>query len=68
MTGGRFQTCVFFLITTVDGRNPFRTTLKPWLVFTRASSFQSFLDGAGFRPSTVLFLFWFFFIVQRGAE
>ena len=47
----------------MDGRNPFRTTLKPWLkpdrllVFARESSFQGFLGGAGFRPSTVALLF-----------
>ena len=39
--------------------NPFRTTVqKPWLkplsvAFTRESSFQGFLGGATFRPSTL---------------
>ena len=34
---------------TVDGRNPFRATLKPGLlVCTEESSFQGFLGGAGF--------------------
>ena len=43
----------------MDGRNPFRTTLKPrlkperLLAFTGESSFQGFLGGAGFRPSRV---------------
>ena len=46
---------------TVDGRNPFRTSLKPmetivcWYL-RRESSFQGFLGGAGFRPSTVSWL------------
>ena len=43
---------------TADGRNPFRTTLETMrnhcaLVCTGESSFQGFLGGAGFRPSTV---------------
>ena len=41
---------------TVDGRNPFRTTLKPWLksLFVAICSgiIQGFLDDAGYRPST----------------
>ena len=46
------------LFSSVNGRNPFRTTLKTMgshclLVFTGESSFQGFLGGAGFRPSTV---------------
>ena len=45
---------------TVDGRNPFRTTLKPWLkparllAFIGESPIQGFLGGAnGFCSSTV---------------
>ena len=44
---------------TVDGRNPLRTTLgnygKPLFVgiYRGIESFQGFLRGAGFRPSTV---------------
>ena len=42
----------------VDGRTPCRTTWKPWDVIVYwylkgDSSFQGFLGGAGFRPSTV---------------
>ena len=41
--------------------NPFRTTLKPWDTTVRwhipgESPFQGFLNGAGFRPSRVLWL------------
>ena len=43
---------------TVGGRNPapLGNHGKPWfVVFTRESSLQGFLGGAGFRPSTVCF-------------
>ena len=49
---------------TVDGQNPFRTSLKPWLkpqrslVFAGEASFKGFLGGAGFRASTVWVSFW----------
>ena len=48
----------YFHRHTVDGRNPFRTGLRKKgnrcsLVFTGESSFQGFLGGAGFCPSTV---------------
>ena len=49
---------------TVDGRNPFQTTLKQtmgngWLlVFSGEPSFQGILGGAGFRPSTLLPVYW----------
>ena len=41
---------------TVDGQNPFRTTMKPYhclLAFSGESSFQGLLGCAGFSPSTV---------------
>ena len=43
-------------------QNPFHTTLKPWEpvfvgISRRKTTFQSFLGGAGFCPSTVWFTF-----------
>ena len=39
-------------VHTVDRRNPFRTTLIPWLVFTWGSSFQGFLGDAKWISSS----------------
>ena len=43
---------------TADGGNPFRTTQatmrRHWLLVFTGESFQGFLGGAGFRPSTIV--------------